>query len=202
MEQRKFVPQTISLNIVRQVLGEEQFRAFEEGVKRYKEARAEERRRETLARENALKAAQEEHRLRMEKIKRNREERLRLVADLRRQGYSYSEIALAVGIPDIRAEQGDVPTWAQDDSILRSDISTRAKNAMSSADIWSFADLTEWSKGELLELPGFGRKSLNEISEVLMQMGLEFKPGGPPRRPWVLPKRYRPLKPNGGLNEE
>jgi DNA-directed RNA polymerase subunit alpha len=35
-------------------------------------------------------------------------------------------------------------------------------------------DLVQWTEAEMLRTPNFGRKSLNEIKEVLVQMGFHL----------------------------
>src|SRR5438105_5957407 len=54
-------------------------------------------------------------------------------------------------------------------------------------------DLVQKSEAEMLRTPNFGRKSLNEIKEVLAQMGLHLGmevPGWPPENIDELAKRF------------
>ena len=54
-------------------------------------------------------------------------------------------------------------------------------------------DLIQKSEAEMLRTPNFGRKSLNEIKEVLAQMGLHLGmdvPGWPPENIDDLAKRF------------
>jgi DNA-directed RNA polymerase subunit alpha len=54
-------------------------------------------------------------------------------------------------------------------------------------------DLVQKSEGEMLRTPNFGRKSLNEIKEVLANMGLRFGmqiDGWPPENIEDLAKRF------------
>ncbi len=63
------------------------------------------------------------------------------------------------------------------------DLSVRATNCLLSEDILYIGDLVQKTESDMLRTPNFGRKSLNEIKEVLAQMGLGFGmsfPGWPP----------------------
>lgn len=52
------------------------------------------------------------------------------------------------------------------------DLSVRSMNCLKSDDIFRVGDLVQRSEQEMLRTPNFGRKSLNEIKEVLENMGL------------------------------
>ncbi len=52
------------------------------------------------------------------------------------------------------------------------DLSVRSMNCLKSDDIFRVGDLVLRSEQEMLRTPNFGRKSLNEIKEVLENMGL------------------------------
>jgi DNA-directed RNA polymerase subunit alpha len=54
------------------------------------------------------------------------------------------------------------------------ELSVRAHNCLKNADIKSIADLVQRSEYEMLRTKNFGRKSLNEIKEILGSMGLHF----------------------------
>jgi len=64
------------------------------------------------------------------------------------------------------------------ENLLRSvnelELSVRSANCLKNADIQSIADLVQRSEGEMLKTKNFGRKSLNEIKEILVEMGLGF----------------------------
>ena len=49
------------------------------------------------------------------------------------------------------------------------DLSTRSLNCLRNDDIIYIGDLVQKSEGELLRTPNFGRKSLNEIKEILQE---------------------------------
>lgn len=59
-------------------------------------------------------------------------------------------------------------------SVEELELSVRAHNCLKNADIKTIADLVERSEHEMLRTKNFGRKSLNEIKEILNNMGLDF----------------------------
>jgi len=64
------------------------------------------------------------------------------------------------------------------------DLSVRSMNCLKSDDVFRVGDLVQRSEQEMLRTPNFGRKSLNEIKEVLENMGLELGmdlPNWPPQ---------------------
>ncbi|MBL4759347.1 MAG: DNA-directed RNA polymerase subunit alpha [Mariprofundaceae bacterium] len=54
------------------------------------------------------------------------------------------------------------------------DLSVRSMNCLKSDDVFRVGDLVQRNEQEMLRTPNFGRKSLNEIKEVLENMGLEL----------------------------
>lgn len=52
------------------------------------------------------------------------------------------------------------------------ELSVRSANCLKNENILYIGDLVQRSEGEMLRTPNFGRKSLNEIKEVLVNMGL------------------------------
>ncbi len=54
------------------------------------------------------------------------------------------------------------------------DLSVRSMNCLKSDDVFLVGDLVQRNEQEMLRTPNFGRKSLNEIKEVLENMGLEL----------------------------
>lgn len=54
------------------------------------------------------------------------------------------------------------------------ELSVRSANCLKNDNIVYIGDLVQKSEGEMLKTPNFGRKSLNEIKEVLTNMGLRF----------------------------
>jgi DNA-directed RNA polymerase subunit alpha len=59
-------------------------------------------------------------------------------------------------------------------SIDELELSVRAHNCLKNANINTIADLVQKTEQEMLKTKNFGRKSLNEIKEILRSMGLEF----------------------------
>ena len=63
------------------------------------------------------------------------------------------------------------------------ELSVRSANCLKNDNIVYIGDLIQKTEAEMLRTPNFGRKSLNEIKEVLSQMGLRLGmevPGWPP----------------------
>lgn len=54
------------------------------------------------------------------------------------------------------------------------ELSVRSQNCLKNDNIIYIGDLVRKTEGEMLKTPNFGRKSLNEIKEVLASMGLRF----------------------------
>ncbi len=54
------------------------------------------------------------------------------------------------------------------------ELSVRAANCLKNADITTIADLVQKTEPEMLKTKNFGRKSLNEIKNILNNMGLRF----------------------------
>jgi DNA-directed RNA polymerase subunit alpha len=72
------------------------------------------------------------------------------------------------------------------------ELSVRSANCLKNDNIVYIGDLVQKSEGEMLRTPNFGRKSLNEIKEVLEQMGLNLGmqiPNWPPENIEDLAKR-------------
>jgi len=73
------------------------------------------------------------------------------------------------------------------------ELSVRSANCLKNDNIVYIGDLIQKSEGEMLRTPNFGRKSLNEIKEVLATMGLHLGmeiPAWPPEDIEDLAKRY------------
>jgi DNA-directed RNA polymerase subunit alpha len=72
------------------------------------------------------------------------------------------------------------------------ELSVRSANCLKNDNIVYIGDLVQKTEGEMLRTPNFGRKSLNEIKEVLAQMGLHLGmeiPNWPPENIEELAKR-------------
>jgi DNA-directed RNA polymerase subunit alpha len=59
-------------------------------------------------------------------------------------------------------------------SVDELELSVRSANCLKNANIHRIFDLVQKTEGEMLKTKNFGRKSLNEIKEVLGEMGLSF----------------------------
>jgi DNA-directed RNA polymerase subunit alpha len=79
-------------------------------------------------------------------------------------------------------EQGEQPGLKEEDSIndhlLRHvddlELSVRSANCLKNAGINLIGELVQKTEAEMLKTKNFGRKSLNEIKEILQEMGLSF----------------------------
>jgi len=54
------------------------------------------------------------------------------------------------------------------------ELSVRSANCLQNADIKFIGELVQRTEAEMLKTKNFGRKSLNEIKEILQEMGLDF----------------------------
>ncbi|AZL15888.1 DNA-directed RNA polymerase subunit alpha [Rickettsiales endosymbiont of Stachyamoeba lipophora] len=73
------------------------------------------------------------------------------------------------------------------------ELSVRSQNCLKNENIVYIGDLVRKTEGEMLKTPNFGRKSLNEIKEVLTAMGLKFGmdvPNWPPENIEELSKKF------------
>jgi len=72
------------------------------------------------------------------------------------------------------------------------ELSVRSANCLKNDNIIYIGDLVQKTEAEMLRTPNFGRKSLNEIKEVLSNMGLHLgmeTPTGPPKNIGDLAKK-------------
>lgn len=90
-----------------------------------------------------------------------------------------------------------IPELAFNPALLKKvdelELSVRSANCLKNDNIVYIGDLIQKSEGEMLRTPNFGRKSLNEIKEVLAQMGLHLGmevTGWPPDNIDDLAKRF------------
>ncbi|MDP2621694.1 MAG: DNA-directed RNA polymerase subunit alpha [Hyphomicrobiales bacterium] len=95
------------------------------------------------------------------------------------------------------AEERGVPELAFNPALLKKvdelELSVRSANCLKNDNIVYIGDLIQKTEAEMLRTPNFGRKSLNEIKEVLAQMGLHLGmevPNWPPENIEDLAKRY------------
>ncbi len=90
-----------------------------------------------------------------------------------------------------------IPELAFNPALLKKvdelELSVRSANCLKNDNIVYIGDLIQKSEAEMLRTPNFGRKSLNEIKEVLAQMGLHLGmdvTGWPPENIEDLAKRF------------
>jgi len=87
---------------------------------------------------------------------------------------NFEEDALALG-PSAADEAGGAQ---QNDNFYRTvdelELSVRSANCLKNANIFYIGELVQRSESEMLRTKNFGRKSLNEIKEVLTEMGLSL----------------------------
>ncbi len=97
------------------------------------------------------------------------------------------EVGPAEAIPDLAFN----PAFLK--KVDELELSVRSANCLKNDNIVYIGDLVQKTEAEMLRTPNFGRKSLNEIKEVLAQMGLHLGmevPGWPPDNIEELAKRF------------
>jgi DNA-directed RNA polymerase subunit alpha len=103
----------------------------------------------------------------------------------------------AVSPDDAEVVAEAIPDLAFNPAFLKKvdelELSVRSANCLKNDNIVYIGDLVQKTEAEMLRTPNFGRKSLNEIKEVLAQMGLHLGmevPGWPPDNIDELAKRF------------
>ena len=78
--------------------------------------------------------------------------------------------------PDKKVEEQDSPRFNENlfRSVEELELSVRSANCLKNADINQIWQLVSKTEAEMLKTKNFGRKSLNEIKEVLSEMGLSL----------------------------
>ena len=80
--------------------------------------------------------------------------------------------------PSLEKQVSDGDTSDFNENLYRSveelELSVRSANCLKNADIHKIFQLVSKTEGEMLKTKNFGRKSLNEIKEVLTEMGLSL----------------------------
>ena len=99
--------------------------------------------------------------------------------------------------PEVQNDQGAVDKLSFNSNLLKKveelELSVRSANCLKNDNIIYIGDLVQKSESEMLRTPNFGRKSLNEIKEVLQQMVLNLGmsvPDWPPEDIEELAKKY------------
>jgi DNA-directed RNA polymerase subunit alpha len=76
---------------------------------------------------------------------------------------------------DLATDQGSRPLNENlDKSVEELELSVRSYNCLKNANIRTIRELVQKTEGEMLKTKNFGRKSLNEIKEILSGMGLSL----------------------------
>jgi len=98
---------------------------------------------------------------------------------------------------DVRGSEEQIAELAFNPALLKKvdelELSVRSANCLKNDNIVYIGDLIQKTEAEMLRTPNFGRKSLNEIKEVLASMGLHLGmevPAWPPENIDDLAKRY------------
>jgi DNA-directed RNA polymerase subunit alpha len=99
--------------------------------------------------------------------------------------------------PEIQHDQSSAEQLSFNSNLLKKveelELSVRSANCLKNDNIIYIGDLVQKSESEMLRTPNFGRKSLNEIKEVLQQMELNLGmsvPDWPPENIDDLAKKY------------
>ena len=109
------------------------------------------------------------------------------------------QLSIFVNFEEPRREvkEDTVPELAFNPALLKKvdelELSVRSANCLKNDNIVYIGDLIQKTEAEMLRTPNFGRKSLNEIKEVLAQMGLHLGmevANWPPENIDELAKRY------------
>src|SRR5258707_11754987 len=106
-------------------------------------------------------------------------------------------LSIFVNIEDDEDDSGETPVelseadrevwWEKlTKSVDEMELSVRSYNCLKNANIRTIGELVQKSEGEMLKTKNFGRKSLNEIKEILTTMGLSLgmKLDNCPTAPW------------------
>jgi len=90
-------------------------------------------------------------------------------------------MAIFINFEEAPEEELDFPT-SEDERLMEQlsrsvdelELSVRSYNCLKNANIKSIGDLVVRSESEMLKTKNFGRKSLNEIKDILAEMGLSL----------------------------
>ena len=76
--------------------------------------------------------------------------------------------------PDVVNRETEIMQERLKSSVEELELSVRSYNCLKNADIRTIGELVQKTEGEMLKTKNFGRKSLNEIKEILSGMGFSF----------------------------
>ncbi|MCG8459671.1 MAG: DNA-directed RNA polymerase subunit alpha, partial [Holophagales bacterium] len=117
------------------------------------------------------------------------EEALSLAAMLLRDHlaiFTHAEASMREESPASRQEEVSPLDKLLAKSIDELDLSVRSANCLKNANIHTLRDLVRRSEKEMLETKNFGKKSLEELQDVLGKLGLEFGMDVPENPPAAL----------------
>ena len=91
------------------------------------------------------------------------------------------QMAIFINFEESPEEELDFPT-SEDERMLEQlsrsveelELSVRSYNCLKNADIRTIGDLVTKTEAEMLKTKNFGRKSLNEIKDLLAEMGMSL----------------------------
>lgn len=115
----------------------------------------------------------------------------RILQDQLQLFVNFEEPTGSTDIPSDEPELGFNPVLLK--KVDELELSVRSANCLKNDNIVYIGDLIQKSETEMLRTPNFGRKSLNEIKEVLAAMGLHLGmevPDWPPEDIEALAKKY------------
>ena len=90
-------------------------------------------------------------------------------------------MAIVINFEEVAEEELDFPS-SEDERLIEQfgrsvdelELSVRSYNCLKNANIKTIGDLITKTEGEMLKTKNFGRKSLNEIKDILAEMGLSL----------------------------
>ncbi len=88
--------------------------------------------------------------------------------------FTHAEQSLREDVPAVPSEELSGVEKLLSKSIDELDLSVRSANCLKNANIYILRDLVRRTEKEMLETKNFGRKSLEELQQVLSQLGLNF----------------------------
>ena len=88
--------------------------------------------------------------------------------------FTHAEESLKEEIPSSKSEELSGLDKVLGKTIDELDLSVRSANCLKNANIYTLRDLVRRSEKDMLETKNFGKKSLEELQDVLGKLGLEF----------------------------
>lgn len=104
---------------------------------------------------------------------------------LRLEGLTLQDIGTRLGVSKTRARDlisthldrsaQEIHGSVHPDHVDSLEIGVRANNCLRNANIRWWPELTKWSEHDLLEIPNFGKKSLQELKYALAEKGVRLR---------------------------